>query len=426
MIKRVRQYIDEHCLLDKDKPLLVAVSGGADSVALLDILCCLGYRCIVLHCNFHLRGDESDRDEAFVRNLVENLQLPLYVKHFSTQQVAKEQHISIEMAARNLRYQWFEECRRLYGCQAIAVAHHQNDQAETMLLNIKRGTGIRGLAGMLPRNGFIVRPLLGVQRKDILLYLKQRNLSFVEDSTNKDTRFKRNAIRQQLESCSSADIQHFANTCEYIQGYLQLIEDTIFSIKKKVTSSDEQELRIHIPTLLRYPYSKTILFELLRPYGFLDVEPIYASLYRKAGKQFRSSQFIALKDREYLFIYPENHTSSSVLSFSVTLRHIAPNESFPKATEKRCFLDKRVLNTTLQLRHWKAGDFFFPLGMKGRKKVSDFLTDLKLSLKQKEDVFVLASGEDIVWVIGYRIDERYKVTDTSEQIAEISITAPVL
>ncbi|HCS87812.1 MAG TPA: tRNA lysidine(34) synthetase TilS, partial [Bacteroidales bacterium] len=389
MINRVRQYIEKNHLLVKNLPVLTAVSGGADPVALLDILLRLGYQCMVAHCNFHLRGAESDRDEQFVRNLCKSRNIPLYVNHFSTEQIAKEHGISVEMAARDLRYAWFEECRKMFHCQAIAVAHHQNDQAETILLNIKRGTGIRGLAGMAPRNGLIVRPLLCVQRQDILAYLSLQKQSYVEDSTNADTRFRRNAIRKQLEQYSPSDIRHFAHTGECMQGYMLLIEDVIKNVQEKIVTKESNETKIHIPSLLRYPYARTLLFELLHPYGFTDVEQIFSSLGKNSGKRFFSGQFSVLKDRNCLVITPIHEKQTVTPAVSCIVRSLSPNESLPKADDKRCFLDKRIAGKSLTVRRWKEGDSFCPLGMYGRKKISDFLTDLKLSLNEKDNVFVL-------------------------------------
>lgn len=424
MIRRVQQYINQHRLLNKQSPVLVALSGGADSVALLHVLCQLGYNCIAAHCNFHLRGDESDRDEQFVRDLCANLRIPLHITHFDTATTARQQGISIEMAARNLRYNYFEQCRQQLNCQAVAVAHHQHDQAETIILNIKRGTGIRGLAGMFPRNAYIVRPLLCVQRTDILAYIQLQHLSFVTDSTNADTGFQRNAIRKQLENYSSSDILHFANLCEHIQGYIPLIEDTIAQISSQLLSTQGDETKIHIPTLLRYPYAQTILFELLYPYGFTNIQPIFTALTKKAGKRFNSEQFSLLKDRDCLLITPLHPTASPLPAIRTQLRSLTPDDPFPCASEHRCFLRKSILDKHLTIRHWKEGDFFYPLGMNERKKISDFLTDLKLSLNQKEQVLLLCADNDIAWVIGYRIDERYKVKDKNTQIAEITIINP--
>lgn len=421
MKKRVQQYIEQHHLLCHQEPVLVGVSGGADSVALLTVLLELGYHCIAVHCNFHLRGAESDRDEQFVRSLCAQKSIPLYVTHFQTTAIAKERGISIEMAARDLRYEWFEQCRQEYSCQAIAVAHHQNDQAETVLLNIRRGTGIRGLAAMQPRNGYIVRPLLCVQRKDILDYLTLQHLSFVEDSTNADTHFLRNAIRQQLSDYSDAEITHFANMCEHLQGYIALIDLTIAAISEKVVHHQGKQTKIHIPTLLQYPSAETVLFELLRPYGFSETKAIYLSLTKDSGKRFYTDRYMALKDRDDLIITPLETQATVPLHYTVERHQRLSSNPFPKADEHRCWLTTDIINCPITIRPWQAGDFFYPLGLHGRKKISDFLTDLKLTLTEKESVQVLCVNNDIAWVIGYRIDERYKIPNNATEVAEVKI-----
>ena len=262
-------------MLDKGKPVLVAVSGGADSVGLLDVLLRAGYRCIAAHCNFHLRGEESDRDEAFVRALCETLQVPLLVKDFDTNAHARAYHISIEMAARELRYRWFDEAAREQGCQAIAVAHHQNDQAETLLLNLKRGTGLRGLAGMRPISANpmapdsvpIVRPLLCTTRRYIEHYLKdKRGLEWVVDSTNSDLSIPRNAVREQLQSYSESEIENMAQTAEYMQGYADILD-----------GKSTREAGI------------AKLYEDIRECGFAEIDKIYDALQKgEGGKVFRS------------------------------------------------------------------------------------------------------------------------------------------
>ena len=275
MLHRVSTYIRQHGLLTKDKPVLVCVSGGADSVALLDVLLQAGYKCVVSHCNFHLRGEESDRDETFVRQFCQELDVPLHVTHFDTRAYASEKGISIEMAARELRYTWFDQVARAEGCQAIAVAHHQNDQAETLLLNLRRGTGLRGLTGMRPLStnpmapeGIpVIRPLLCTTRDYIEHYLRdKRRLNWVNDSTNSDTSIARNAIREQLRSYSKAEIEHMSQTAEYMQGYADLLD-----------GKETREAGI------------AKLYEDLREYGFAEIDKIYDALQRgEGGKVFTS------------------------------------------------------------------------------------------------------------------------------------------
>ena len=275
MLRRVTTYIRQHGLLEKDQPVLVAVSGGADSVALLDVLMRAGYRCVAAHCNFHLRGAESDRDEAFVRDLCAKMNVPLEVQPFDTNAYARALHISIELAARELRYRWFDEIARKHSCQAVAVAHHQNDQAETILLNLKRGAGLRGLAGMrpistnpmAPEGVPVVRPLLCTTRDYIEHYLRdKRQLNWVTDSTNSDTTIARNAIREQLKNYSKAEIEHMAQTAEFMQGYVDILE-----------GKNTREAGM------------TKLYEELREYNFAEIDKMYDALQKGVGgKIFRS------------------------------------------------------------------------------------------------------------------------------------------
>ena len=289
MLRRVTTYIRKHGLLVKDQPVLVALSGGADSVSLLDVLLRAGYTCIAAHCNFHLRGAESDRDEAFVRELCAQLTVPLEIKDFDTRAYAQDKHVSVEVAARELRYTWFEEIARAHGCQAVAVAHHQNDQAETILLNLRRGTGIRGLCGMRPVSANpmspeglpIVRPLLCTTRDYIEHYLRdKRHLNWVTDSTNSDTSITRNAIRQQLQSYSKAEIEHMSQTAEIMQGYVDRLE-----------GKETREAGI------------AQLYEDIRECGFAEIEKIYDALQRReGGKTFTSKTHRATIKRGQLCI----------------------------------------------------------------------------------------------------------------------------
>ena len=281
MLRRVSTYIRQRGLLDKDKPVLVAVSGGADSVALLDVLVRAGYTCIAAHCNFNLRGAESDRDEAFVRELCTTMQVPLFVQSFGTHAYARENKLGIELAARELRYKWFDQIAQEQGCQAVAVAHHQNDQAETLLLNLKRGAGIRGLAGMrpisanpiVPQGLPIVRPLLCTTRDYIEHYLKdKRHLDWMTDSTNSDTSIPRNAIREQLRSYSKSEIEHMAQTAEYMQGYVDILD-----------GKNTREAGI------------VRLYEDIRECGFAEIDKIYDALQRgEGGKTFTSKTHQAI------------------------------------------------------------------------------------------------------------------------------------
>ena len=408
MLQRFKQYIHSHRLLDDSDNVLVGVSGGADSVALLYLLRACGYACEAAHCNFHLRGDESMRDQHFVEELCAKWRIPLHITDFATIDHAKTNGISIEMAARELRYEWFEHLRQNLDCKAIAVAHHQNDQAETLLLNLQRGTGIRGLGGMKPKNGYIIRPMLCFTRNEIEQLCQTHALDYVTDSTNSDTAFKRNAIRAILQQASDTDIHHYAEAAQRMQAYQQLVEALLFGTE----ICDEGQL--------------ALIYELLAPYGFnaTQISDILAAL-PSSGKRFEAPSFTATIDHGQLTIRSRKPQEEQLPTLLRAIRPRMPKEHFPKATDDWALVDADKLTEPLSLRHWKAGDTFYPItsGKRIRKKLQDFFCDLKLSLAEKDAVWLLCSGEDIVWVIGYRLDDRYKVTADTKRIAELQIEA---
>ena len=297
----VRAYIEKQQLLSGDKPVLVGLSGGADSVALLALLVQLDYPCMALHCNFHLRGDESVRDEQFAEDMACRLQVPFHKIDFDTVAYAAEHHLSIEMAARELRYSWFEEMRQRLGAQAIAVAHHRDDSVETVLMNLVRGTGIRGLGGIRPKNGHVVRPLLTVSRSEILDWLEEQQLPYVTDSTNLSDAYTRNFIRLRvlplLEELNPSVKSAIARTADHLAE-----TETIYlhEVEKARRELLKEGNRIPIARLLRYPSPATILYELLKPYGFSRqvADDVFRSLERESGKMFYSPGFCLLKDRE--------------------------------------------------------------------------------------------------------------------------------
>ncbi len=421
MLRRVRAYIEQQRLLQPNDKVIVGLSGGADSVALLDLLLRLDYKCIAVHCNFHLRGEESERDEQFVRSLCEQRGVRLVVEQLDTKQYAADKRISIEMAARELRYNLFEQVREEYDCAAIAVAHHQNDQAETLLLNLIRGTGIRGLAGMKPRNGYIVRPLLCTTHSDILDYLTLRHLGHVEDSTNSDTDIIRNRLRNILGSFPETAVINMANAADIMGGYNNIVESYINSVKGSLVTCKGDEIHIDIAQLLKTPAPETILYELLREYGFPQTEEIYASLSATSGRYFHSPTHTALKDRQYLIIYPNTSCESNVPEINISIRSKREHETYPSQEEWKIVADGKIAEMPLSLRHYRPGDRFCPIGMQGTRKLQDFFTDLHLTRREKEEVWLLMAGEEIAWVVGYRLSDRYKVTEKSTMVAEIRL-----
>jgi len=435
--QKAKSFIGKHHLLHTGAKVITGISGGADSVALLHLLSNEGYSCIAAHCNFHLRGEESNRDEQFVRDLCRKWNLPLEVIDFETEYIAAERKISIEMAARDLRYQWFEELRVKYRAEAIAVAHHKDDSVETFLLNLIRGTGIRGLSGMKPVNGKIIRPLLCVSRQEVEIYLKSHNLSFVHDSTNSETLYTRNKIRLEVLPLLEQLNPSIKETILQTSGHLNNTAEVYFSeIEKQrlaLTRSDSDKTYISIAGLQQSAFSQTILFELLTPFGFNSsvCSEIFDALGGLPGKQFFSPEYRLVKDREELIIEKiktvkdnivtivspdEKKGSAHPLSFK-----ILPVKEFriPKVKEMACF-DADKVKFPLTLRKWQTGDRFVPFGMKGSKKLSDYFSDHKFSLLQKEDALVLCSGEKIIWIVGERTDNRFRIDEQTTRILVIN------
>ena len=418
MKSHVAQYIDHHRLFTAEDKVLVALSGGADSVALLRLLLHLGYTCEAAHCNFHLRGAESDRDEEFVRSLCREQEVPLHIVHVDTEKEAKERHISIEMAARELRYGWFEEVREKCGAAVIAVAHHRDDSVETFLLNLIRGTGINGLRGIQPRNGKIARPLLCLDRKEITDYLDSLGQSYVTDSTNLQDEYTRNKIRLNLlpmmQEINPAVKESILKTAEHLEDAASIYKRGIEEAKKRILTPEG--IRIH--TLLQETAPETVLFEILYPLGFnaAQVKDIYRALSGQPGKVFASTCWRVVKDRELLLIEPLQEATKPNLTMKEY--EYTPDFVIPRDRNTACF-DADKLRHSLSLRLWQQGDTFVPFGMKGRKKVSDYLTDRKFSLLRKERQWVLCCGDDIIWLVGERADNRFRVDEGTKKVITV-------
>lgn len=440
ILKKVELYIEKNKLLfHKKGEVLVGVSGGRDSVALLDILIKLGYQCIVAHCNFHLRGEESDRDEKFVQQLSFNLNIPYYSVDFDTVNYAKQKNISIEMAARELRYSWFTSLAKKINAQAIAIAHHADDNVETLLMHLVRGTGLKGLTGISPKNGLIVRPLLCCSRNEINEYIKNNNLSFIEDSTNQSVDFQRNKIRLQviplLEEINPSVKKVLSESIERFSEINTFYENAIEKIKKQLLTVDNDQLKINIDLLCKQASPKTILFEILHPYGFNEsiVQDIEKHLHDESGKIFYSPTHYLIKDRKYLIIsnkIKKNETTffitenDSEISFPLhlSITRKKKEQNFVISKDNQIIqIDASLIQYPLTLRRWTNGDTFFPFGMNRQKKLSDFFIDQKLNLKQKAETWLLLSQNQIVWVVGLRLDNRFKITESTQEVLEIKM-----
>ena len=432
---KVERFIQRHGLLTGKRLVLVGLSGGADSVALLGVLVRLGYPCRALHCNFHLRGDESDRDEAFARQFADSLGVPFLKVDFDTRGYAAIHQESIEMAARSLRYRWFEEQRQAFNAEAIAVAHHRDDSVETLLMNLLRGSGIRGLGGIRPRNGQVVRPLLAVSRAEIEEWLRVQGWDYVTDSSNLSDAYTRNFIRLRvlplLEQLNPAARETIARSAAHLSAAEQLYAYTVEEARKAVFITADS---LSIEALMRYPSPETLLYEWLRPLGFsrIVVGELFESLTGLSGKQFYSATHQVLKDRDRLYIAPLQEPSAwqpieipvatgeltQPLRLSFQLMERTSDFQLERASDAAYF-DAEKLPGRLTLRLPQTGDWFVPFGMRGRKKLSDFFADQKMNRWEKLRQPLLCAGESIVWVVGRRTDDRFRVGEETKMIFSV-------
>ena len=416
--KKIAQYIDNERLFPINARIIVALSGGADSVALLRILHTLGYDCEAAHCNFHLRGTESDRDEMFVRKLCKTMKTPLHTIDFATEQYAIEKKISIEMAARELRYQWFAEIKEKTKADVIAVAHHQDDSVETVLLNLIRGTGINGLLGIRPKNGDIVRPLLCISRKEITDYLQNAGQEYMTDSTNLQDEYTRNKIRLNLlplmQEINPLVKEHIIDTSNYLNDVNRIYNKGIEEGKQRVIEKGN----IRIVPLLKEPSPEALLFEILYPLGFnaAQTKNILTMLEGQTGKQFISKDgWRVVKNRELLLIDKKEKQENPPFCLITEENDYTKDFIIPREKHIACF-DTDKLIGEINLRKWQTGDIFIPFGMKGKKKVSDYLTDRKFSIIQKENQWVLCCGDKIIWIVGERTDNRFRIDEKTKKV----------
>lgn len=418
LVKKVKEFIEKEELFSKQDKILVALSGGADSVALTRILITLGYHCEAAHCNFELRGEESDRDEDFVRNFCRSLNIKCHSIHFETRRYAAQQSISIEMAARELRYNWFSKICEESDCQVVAVAHHKDDSVETMLLNLIRGTGINGLLGIRPKNGNVVRPLLCASRQEVVAYLHRMNQTYVTDSTNLEDEYTRNKIRLNLlplmEEINPSVKDGLVKTASYLNDVSKVYQQAIKESIDRIFITPEKE--ISIEKLMNEPAPQALLFEVLSPLGFnsTQVEEVYGSLNGQPGKRFISSQWQVVKDRDLLLIEKVKTANDKP---QIIFEEVLLTKDFviPKDKNTACF-DANKFKGVISIRKWEKGDYFIPFGMKGKKLVSDFMTDSKFSLLKKEQQWVLSCNDQIAWLIGERTDNRFRIDDSTQKV----------
>lgn len=492
LLKSFIKYIQEQNLFQKNDYLLLAVSGGADSVALCELCFQAGFHFEMAHCNFQLRGEESERDEKFVRQLAEKYWTKVFVKKFDTKKYAQENKVSMQVAARELRYGWFDELLNevsptIYNAASgqsdnqlpvdisqissnpvpktssllpktshliptgsylvpqtshLLTAHHANDNIETLLMNFFKGTGIKGLQGILPKQGKIIRPLLFAKKEEIVSFINENNLEFVEDSSNSSEKYTRNFFRLQLiPSIQNVFPQVEENLINNIDRFKEieiLYKQSVELHKKNLLEQKGNEVHIPALKLLKSKPLKTIVYEIIKEYGFTahQTDEALHLLNSESGKYISSATHRILKNRNWLIIAPLNTLEANHILINQNDKEIVFESGkliFKKEDAKAngfgnekissshftAMLDAKNITFPLLLRKWKQGDYFYPLGMQKKKKLSKFFIDQKMSLTEKEKVWVIESNKRIIWIIGKRIDDRFKITPKTKKVLSI-------
>ncbi|MFZ1304602.1 MAG: tRNA lysidine(34) synthetase TilS [Ferruginibacter sp.] len=460
LLKQFQQYIKQpagsfgqNLFQPKDK-LLLAVSGGVDSVVLCELCKQAGYDFTIAHCNFQLRGEESERDENFVKELGKKYDVEVWVKKFDTEKYAGENKLSIQVAARELRYSWFSELLTKVKSDLnsefpnsqfpipdyLITAHHANDNIETLLMNFFKGTGINGLHGILPKQGNIIRPLIFAKKEALAEFALTNNLSFVEDSSNASDKYTRNYFRNQLipdlQKVFPQVADNLLNNIERFREIEMLYQQSVDLHKKKLLEKKGKEIHIPVLKLLKTTPLHSVVYEIIKAYGFTayQTEEVVALLKSETGKYIQSATHRILKNRNWLIIAPNENTEAETILIEqnnksvefqqgkISIELLSTTNHKLQTTNLAAQLNAAEIKFPLLLRKWKQGDYFYPLGMQKKKKLSRFFIDQKLSLTQKEKTWVLEMDKKIIWVVGLRIDDRFKLRDTTKDILQISLS----
>ena len=444
LLQRFKEYIKKNNLFSLKDKLLLAVSGGVDSVVLCELCKQAGYEFMIAHCNFQLRGEESERDEKFVRGLGEKYKVEIKVKEFETEKYAEENKLSIQEAARELRYNWFEELTthdsRL---KTILTAHHADDNAETVLMNFCRGTGLHGLTGISVSQGRIRRPLLLFTKQELLDFAKENNLAFVEDSSNLSSKYTRNFFRNEIiPAIAKVYPAVKENLNDNIDRFIEiekLYKTAVAEIKKKLVKQKDSEWYIPVKQLMGFN-NRALIYEIISDFDFSEkqVDEVIKLAESGSGKYIDSPalHYRIIKHRHWFIISPADTSSSSIIIIEEKDKSVifeqgvlqfeetnskSRKDAFGTTSNQSASLDAKEIEFPLILRKWKAGDYFYPLGMQKKKKLSRFFIDQKLSKTEKEKVWVLEMNKKIIWIVGLRIDNRFKVTDKTSSVLEISL-----
>ncbi len=439
MLETFKDYIEKEKLFLPSQKILLGVSGGIDSMVMLDLFIMAGFKPLVAHCNFRLRGEESDSDEDFVRSFCREKRIPFYSKRFNTEDHAGTLGISLQMAARELRYEWFNELMNEINTQFVAIAHNRNDLAETFLINICRGTGIKGLTGIGSKSKNIVRPLLFASREEIENFAAEKPVPYREDSSNRDVKYHRNRIRKyvipEMENINPSFISTVYENTQRIKEAAEVYMQSVTEKFHMVCRESENEAVLNIEKLVQLTPLSLYLYEFMKKWNFSpnQVSDIMESLNSAPGKRFFSPTHRLVKDRSHLIVTPLDNEEERLYyieedadridePLKMTIRITEAGEDFRIPSDPRiACLDADKLLFPLIIRKWRKGDYFQPLGMSGMKKLSDFFVDNKFSLVEKESAWILASGNKIVWVAGHRIDNRFRISPHTHRVLIIEI-----
>jgi len=438
LLQRFQKNIQAENLFHEKDKILLGVSGGVDSVVLSELCKRAGYDFAIAHCNFQLRDSDSERDEKFVQELAGKYDVPFHIISFDTKAIAAERKISTQEAARELRYHWFEEIRKAADYRYILTAHHADDNIETVLMNFFRGTGIRGMRGIEPKHGLIVRPLLFARRSELEEFLEENKLDHVFDFTNEQDHYTRNYFRNKVipfveKSFPEVNDNLLANISRFKEAAL-LYQQAVEVHKKKLLEFKGTEVHIPVLKLKKTAPLSSVIYEIIKDYNFssAQVNEIIALLNSESGRYVQSTSHRVIKNRNWLIIAPNESTGSEIVVIDaighwpfamgkLKLEVTSASTFEPQVSNSVALVDFDEMQFPLLLRKWKQGDYFYPLGMKKKKKLARFFIDQKLSKTDKEKIWVIEMNKKIVWVVGYRIDDRFKITSRSRQILNITV-----
>lgn len=439
MKDKVFNFISQKELISPNDKLIIAVSGGIDSMALLHFMNhYFNNKIMMAHCNFQLRGDESNADEDFVRNYANSLGLEFVTKRFNTISYSRENKMSVQMAARELRYSWFPDLIEEYNYDKILLAHHSGDVVESFFINLIRGSGLNGLRGIKAKAGRYIRPFLNISRDEIVLYQKENDIEYREDSSNRSDKYLRNHLRHhiipQFKKLRADFEQHLINTIEILDDTGIIFDQHVESLLNKMIRQKENSIHLPIAEIDKLPAKRTYLFEFLKNYGFSgkDIPQILNSFSSIPGKTFNSSSHKLIKDREDLILVPLNEKEREQIYIQEDLNEIehplrlqfevldADEVQSYKSGKNIAYFDKDKIEYPLILRHWHKGEYFVPFGSEHFKKVSDFFIDQKMDLFAKQNCWILASANKIIWILNRRTDNRFRVTPDTQKVLKIT------